>query len=137
MLLCAFMHECVFCARVFTCVYVCFSDENRQNEGETGRFLLELSGFSESLWQPPPPSNPYFCLLGFFVLPRSFDFLPIPLLFFFIICWSPIALHRPIQLSSDCESQLFLNTWTHLFLNSHFQLHSVQLKHVSEVTLVA
>lgn len=107
MLLCAFMHECVFCARVFTCVYVCFSDENRQNEGETGRFLLELSGFSESLWQLPPPSNPYFCLLGFFVLPRTFDFLPIPLLFFFLLFAgvplpfiAPFSYHQIVSLSS-------------------------------------
>lgn len=51
--ICVFMHCVHLCMSVF-CVpaahvysfFVCVSDENRQNEGETGRFLLELSGFS-------------------------------------------------------------------------------------------
>lgn len=45
---CVFTHECVCAAcQLRMCVLcVCVGDENRQNEGETGRFLLELSGFS-------------------------------------------------------------------------------------------
>ena len=47
--ICTFVCVCVCECQLrmcILCVRVCVGDENRQNEGETGRFLLELSGFS-------------------------------------------------------------------------------------------
>lgn len=126
-----FVHAC---SPVCMCASVTKIDKTKEKQvASSWSFLVSLSHYGNRLL-PPTHTSVYLAFLFSHALLTSFLY---PSYFFFIICWSPIALHRPIQLSSDCESQLFLNTWTHLFLNVHFQLHSVQLKHVSEVTLVA
>lgn len=111
----AYVHLCV--APCTVCVFkrvcqlrmcdplcVCH-DENRQCEGETGCILLERSGFSESPWQPPPPSILHSCLLclhsaiqpflppTLFWLPSSFSLLIHSIPLYLLLFTPPLIIH--------------------------------------------
>lgn len=107
------------------CLLFCvrFGDENRQNEGETGRFLLELSGSRHGNRLLPPSCTPvYFVysypvplflplsvsslpptlpLLSSLLYPSIFAAFPSPLIIQISFCVSLAARHISLQLVSN------------------------------------